>query len=94
MSSGVEKTNLILALFMSYCYGHAGKSKREANGIERLAHFLDHGLMRGLDPGPLFNSDCFSAQMAKKFRRPKSAAVPLMQFLKQGREARAKNRNR
>ena len=87
-SIGLEKTNLILALFMSFCYGHAGKPEREANGVERLAHFLDHGLMRGLDPGPLFNSVYFSAQMAKKLRRSKFADVPLMQFLKKGREAR------
>jgi glycosyltransferase involved in cell wall biosynthesis len=52
---GSERMRAAIAMFSPYFYDGGGTLPEQASGVERLVHFLEHGLAVGLAPGPLFD---------------------------------------
>lgn len=83
---GPDRFTFLVGLFYSPGYDGGGAFGPEADGPERLAHFLDHGLMAGLDPGPLFQRALYRPKGDPDLSRPGAA---LLHFLDHGASAPA-----
>ena len=79
---GVDQTHLALQLFNPDIYDANGSLTDNASGMERLEHFLRHGLRGGLDPSPLFSSTLYAQRAGLTHD---GAANPLLHFLEFGR---------
>lgn len=67
---GADKTNLLISLCHPYLYDGEGALPKNATGVERLVHFLDHGIDQNLDPGPLFDAKYYASKVKSGGRAP------------------------
>ncbi|OAI43289.1 hypothetical protein AYO41_02090 [Verrucomicrobia bacterium SCGC AG-212-E04] len=80
---------IVLALFLSYSYTGQGELGDDTDGVERLIHFLERGLGRGLDPGPFFDGAYYlGLQGSSEPLSEHSNKVPLLHFLEEGLHTR------
>jgi len=85
---GFRKTRILLGLFFSISYDGNGQLDENSGGISRLIHFLNVGLCEGLDPGPMFDSQCYLERVAKRGLATAPGYLPLVHFLTDGIKAR------
>lgn len=75
---GSERMRAVLAMFSPYMYDGGGVLPESASGVERLVHFLDHGLAAGLAPSPLFDPGIYEHAPAG------SKQSPFLHYLQNG----------
>ena len=79
----VEQIHLAALLFAPEIYG-GGSTDPERTVIEKIAHFLEFELARGLEVGPLFNAAFYRKQAASRGLTLDDATSPLVHFLQHG----------
>lgn len=63
---GADKANLLISLCHPYLYDGAGTLLEDATAVERLLHFLNHGIEQGIDPGPMFDAAYYKDLQARR----------------------------
>ncbi|MGJ3649172.1 glycosyltransferase family 4 protein [Sphingomonas sp. GlSt437] len=82
---GAERARTVLFLFNPDTYDGNGECPADSGGLQRLEHFLDRGLVAGIDPGPLFDG----ALYAKRVNIADTDQInPLLHFLEYGMKNR------